>query len=178
MTEVFLGQIITVGFGFAPKGFAECNGQLLPIAQNQALFSLLGTMYGGNGTTTFALPNMQSRTPVGAGPSVDGGWNPAPYQYGETGGVENVTLLTPQLPAHTHNLCGCNATATSRAPTNNFYGTTVAATPIYAPTGGPQVPLMQTTIGTVGSTSPHPNLQPYRVINFCIATSGVYPSRD
>src|SRR5688572_5196786 len=78
MTEVFLGQIMTVGFGFAPKGFALCNGQLLPIAQNQALFSLLGTMYGGNGTTTFALTNMQSRTPVGAGQG-GGGWSPSPY---------------------------------------------------------------------------------------------------
>ncbi|ATE72338.1 phage tail protein [Lysobacter capsici] len=176
MTEVFLGQIMTVGFNFAPKGFALCNGQLLPIAQNQALFSLLGTMYGGNGTTNFALPNMQSRTPVGAGQSVDGGWNPTPYQYGETGGVENVTLLTPQLPSHNHQLCGVTTAAAGRNPTNNFYGTTSPA--IYAATGKTQVALSPATIGQTGSTSPHPNLQPYCVLNFVIATQGIYPSRN
>lgn len=167
---------MAVGFDFAPKGFALCNGQLLPIAQNQALFSLLGTMYGGNGTTNFALPNMQSRTPVGAGQSVDGGWNPTPYQYGETGGVENVTLLTPQLPSHNHQLCGVTAAAAGRNPTNNFYGTTSPA--IYAATGKTQVALSPATIGQTGSTSPHPNLQPYCVINFIIATQGIYPSRN
>lgn len=167
---------MAVGFNFAPKGFALCNGQLLAIAQNQALFSLLGTMYGGDGRTTFALPNMQSRTPVGAGQSVDGGWNPAPYQYGETGGVENVTLLTPQLPAHNHQFCGVTAAAAGRNPTNNFYGTTSPA--IYAATGKTQVALSPETIGQTGSTSPHPNLQPYCVINFIIALQGIFPSRN
>ncbi|KWS02541.1 Microcystin dependent protein [Lysobacter capsici AZ78] len=175
MTEVFLGQIMTVGFGFAPKGFALCNGQLLPIAQNQALFSLLGTMYGGNGTTTFALPNMQSRTPVGAGQG-GGGWSPSPYQYGETGGVENVTLLPPQLPAHNHNLCGVNTATNARNPTSNFYGTT--STAIYANTGQAQVALSPATIGQTGNTTPHPNLQPYCALNFVIATQGIYPSRN
>jgi len=169
MTEVFLGQIITVGFNFAPKGFALCNGQLMSIAQNQALFSLLGTTYGGNGQTTFALPDMRSRTPMSFGNSVN---------LGETAGVENVTLLTPQLPAHNHNLCGCNAVAGSRNPGGNFYGTTVAATPIYAATGGAQVPLAPTTIAQTGNTAPHPNMQPYLVINFCIALVGIYPSRN
>lgn len=177
MTEVFLGQIITVGFNFAPKGFALCNGQILSIAQNQALFSLLGTQYGGNGVTTFALPDMRSRTPVSYGNSVDSGWNPAPYQIGETGGVENVTLLTPQLPAHTHGLCGCATAATTRNPTANFYATT-ATVPLYANTGQAQVPLSATTIGPAGGTTPHPNLQPYLVINFCIALQGIFPSRN
>lgn len=175
MTEVFVGQIITTGFGFAPRGFAPCNGQLMPIAQNQALFSLLGTMYGGDGQTTFALPNMQSRTPVGAGQG-GGGWSPSPYQFGETGGVENVTLLTPQLPAHNHNLCGVTTAANGRNPSNNFYGTT--STPIYASTGKAQVALSPATIGQTGNTTPHPNLQPYCAINFCIALQGVYPSRN
>ena len=133
-------------------------------------------MYGGDGRTTFALPNMQSRTPVGAGPSVDGSWNPAPYQYGEIGGVENVTLLTPQLPAHNHNLCGVTTATNGRNPTNNFYGTTPSA--IYANTGQAQVPLSPATIGQTGSTTPHPNLQPYRTINFCIALQGIFPSRN
>ncbi|MGO1073262.1 phage tail protein [Lysobacter sp. CA199] len=176
MTEVFVGQIITVGFSFAPKGFALCNGQILSIAQNQALFSLLGTTYGGNGTTTFALPNLQSRTPVEFGASSDPGWSPTPYQLGETGGVENVTLLTPQLPVHNHNLCGVTAATTGRNPTNNFYGTT--STAIYAATGQTQVPLAPATIGSTGGTLPHPNLQPYLVINFCIALQGIYPSRN
>ncbi|MEH6420586.1 phage tail protein [Pseudomonas sp. CGJS7] len=176
MTEVFLGQIITVGFNFAPKGFALCNGQLLPVAQNQALFSLLGTQYGGNGVTNFALPDLRSRTPVGAGSSTDPGWSPAPYQIGQTGGVENVTLLTTQLPSHNHNLCGVNIATTGRNPTNNFYGTTPS--PIYANIGQAQVPLAMDTLGPSGSTQPHPNLQPYLTINFCIATVGIYPSRD
>lgn len=178
MTEVYLGQIIAVGFNFAPRGFALCNGQLLAIAQNQALFSLLGTTYGGNGQTNFALPDLRSRTPVGFGNSVDPSWNPSPYQLGETGGVENVTLLTTQLPAHTHAMAGSNVAATSRNPTNNFYGTTAAATPLYATTGQTQVPLSPTTVGPIGGTSPHPNLQPYRVITYCIALVGIYPSRN
>lgn len=167
---------MTFGFAFAPKGFAQCNGQLLSIAQNQALFSLLGTVYGGDGRTTFGLPNMQSRTPVGFGQSADQGYLPSPYAQGELGGVENVTLLTPQLPAHNHNLCGVTTATNGRNPTNNFYGTTPTA--IYANTGQTQVPLAATTIGQTGGTSPHPNLQPYRTINFCIALQGIFPSRN
>lgn len=176
MTEVFLGQIISFGFSFAPKGFAACNGQLLSIAQNQALFSLLGTTYGGDGRVNFGLPDLRSRTPVGFGASVDGSWNPSPYAWGEIGGVENVTLLTPQLPAHNHNLCGVSAAATGRNPTNNFYGTT--SNPIYANVGQAQVALSPATIGPSGGTQAHPNRQPYRVINFCIALQGIYPSRN
>ncbi|ALN57435.1 MULTISPECIES: phage tail protein [Lysobacter] len=176
MTEVFLGQITTFGFNFAPKNFAFCNGQLLAIAQNQALFSLLGTMYGGNGTTNFALPDLRGRTPVGAGNSVDPGWNPAPYPQGQSGGVENVTLLPTQMPNHNHTL-GCNTgAATSRNPNGLFLGTTDKE--IYSATGGPQVALSAATIGTAGSTQPHSNVQPYLAINFCIALNGIYPSRN
>lgn len=176
MTEVFLGQINTFGFNFAPKYFAFCNGQTLPIAQNQALFSLLGTMYGGNGTTNFVLPDLRSRTPVGAGNSTDPGWNPAPYNQGEIGGVENVTLLVTQMPNHNHTL-GCNSgAATSRNPTGLLFGTTDKE--MYATTGGAQVVLSPATIGTAGSTQAHANVQPYLAINFCIALSGIYPSRN
>lgn len=176
MTEVFLGQIITVGFNFVPKGFAYCAGQLLPIAQNQALFSLLGTTYGGNGQTTFALPDLRSRTPVGFGQSLDGGWNPTAYQLGETGGGENVTLLTTQLPAHNHSQVGTGTTADTRNPRGGLNGN--AAIPLYADVGGPQVALSPAVLGQTGGTQPHPNLQPYLAINFCIALTGIFPSRN
>ncbi|UHQ25055.1 tail fiber protein [Lysobacter sp. 5GHs7-4] len=174
MTEVFLGQIMLTGFPFAPKGFALCNGQLLAIAQNQALFSLLGTMYGGNGTTNFALPNMQSRTPTGAGNSVDPGWNPTPYTQGETGGVENVTLLTSQMPGHNHLVNGTNVAGALRNPTSGLYGTN--STNIFGPGTGALVPLQG--VGPAGGNQPHPNMQPYTVINFVIALAGIYPSRN
>lgn len=164
------------GFNFPPKGFAFCNGQLLAIAQNQALFSLLGTQYGGNGQTNFALPNLQGRTPVGFGNSVDPGWNPSPYNIGEIGGVENVTLLSTQLPTHAHGLTGTSGTANSRTARNNYYAKSTLD--MYALTNGPQVPLSQATLGPQGSTQPHPNLQPYLAINFCIALVGIYPSRN
>ncbi|KRG64278.1 MULTISPECIES: tail fiber protein [Stenotrophomonas] len=174
MTEVFLGQIMLTGFSFAPKGFALCNGQLLPVAQNQALFSLLGTMYGGNGTTNFALPNMQSRTPVGAGNSADSSWNPEPYNQGGIGGVESVTLLNTQIPPHNHQVNGTTTAGTARNPTGGLYGTNGSS--IFGPANGTPVPLQG--VGPGGGNQPHPNLQPYTVINFVIALSGIYPSRD
>ncbi|MGO4775788.1 phage tail protein [Lysobacter sp. 2RAB21] len=176
MTEPFIGQIQIFGFNFAPRGWAFCAGQTLPIQQNTALFALLGTQYGGNGTTNFALPNMQSRTPVGTGQSADGGWNPAPYNIGETGGVENVTLLPPQMPTHTHVMSGITAAATTRSPRDALYGNDTSQ--IYANTGGPQIPLGQNTLAQAGNTQPHSNIQPYLTINFCIAVQGIYPSRN
>jgi len=176
MTEVFLGQIMLTGFGFAPRGFAMCNGQLLPINQNQALFSLLGTSYGGNGTTNFALPNLMGRTPVGFGNSVGGGWNPTPYALGQVGGSENVTLTAAQLPSHNHLATGTTATGNLRNPTNGLYG--VAGANIYAQTGGPQVALSPNSVAPVGGNAPHENMQPYRAINFNIALNGTFPSRD
>ncbi|NTI26449.1 phage tail protein [Rhizobium rhizogenes] len=175
MSEVFLGQIMLAGFSFAPKGFAQCNGQILPISQNQALFSLLGTIYGGNGQTTFALPNMQSRTPVGFGASADSAWQPTPYLMGETGGVETVTLLQQQLPQHTHLATGTTSSGTVRNPGNALYGTNSAN--IYGASGGPQVVLSSQTVTPAGNGQPHDNMQPYDVINYCIALSGIYPSR-
>jgi len=174
MTEVFLGQIMLTGFQFAPKGFALCNGQLLPIAQNQALFSLLGTFYGGNGTTNFALPDLRGRAQAGYGNSVDPGWQPSPYSIGETGGVENVTLVLPQLPAHNHQCFGTTANGTVRNPTDALYGTNSVMT--YAPSNGPQVPVQG--LGTAGNTQAHPNMQPFQVISYSIALSGIYPSRN
>lgn len=176
MSEVYIGQILLTGFAFAPKYFALCNGGILPIAQNQALFSLLGTTYGGNGTTTFALPDLRGRTPTGFGPSADPNWNPAAYNLGQIGGAENVTLIGSQLPQHTHTVSGTNAAGTVRNPTGNLYGTNSAA--IYAAAGGSMVPLNPATLGSTGNTQPHPNMQPYRTISACIALQGIFPSRN
>ncbi|PWK85925.1 phage tail protein [Fulvimonas soli] len=166
MSQPFLGQIMPVAFNFAPKYFALCNGQLLPINQNQALFSLLGTYYGGNGTTNFALPDLRSRTPVGS----SNGTN-----VGEAGGVENVTLLTGQIPAHSHTFNANTAAGTSRIPGSGVLGAP-GSLKIYGSSGGSQVPL--NVLDNAGQTLPHPNLQPYTVLNFCIALQGLFPSRN
>lgn len=176
MADVYLGQIMMSGFGFAPRGFAACNGQLLPIAQNQALFSLLGTYYGGNGTTTFALPNLQGTTPVGAGNSADGSWQPSAYPIGTRAGAEAITLTLSQIPPHTHALNASTAPGTTKNPTNTLYGGS-GAEAIYG-TAGPQVPLNNQTLAQTGGNLAHNNMQPFQVLNFNIALSGVYPSRN
>jgi microcystin-dependent protein len=178
MSQYYLGQVMMTGWGFASRGFALCNGQLLPIQQNSALFSLLGTYYGGNGTTNFALPNLQSRTPVGQGSSVDPGWQPAPYPIGMTGGVENVTVLPTQMPSHTHTAQATTTPGDGRNQANGgFAASSMAGQPVYATAGGP-TPLSPTTIGMTGGTGPHTNIQPYEAISFQIAMSGVFPSRN
>jgi len=167
MSDPFLGQVMPVAFNFAPRGFAFCNGQLLPIAQNQALFSLLGTYYGGNGTTNFQLPDLRSRTPVGSTNGQD---------IGQTGGVENVTLLPTQMPSHYHSFNANNNTAgDQRSPAKGVLGTT-GTLQLYGSANGPQVPL--NVLDNAGQTLPHSNLQPYTVLNFCIALNGIYPSRS
>lgn len=175
MTDVYIGQVMLSGFSFAPKGFAQCNGQLVPIAQNQALFALLGVMYGGNGTTVFALPDLRGRTPVGSGPSADPSWQPANYTQGEPGGVEAVTLLQTNLPSHAHIANATTAAGVARNPNNALYGTPSES--IFGPSGS-LVPLAPTDISQTGSTQPHPNMQPFLTINFSIALSGIYPSRS
>jgi len=166
MSQPFLGQIMPVAFNFAPKGFAFCNGQLLPIAQNQALFSLLGTYYGGNGTTNFQLPDLRSRTPVGSSNGAD---------IGQIGGVESVTLLTSNLPTHNHSFKANTAAATAIDPSKGVFGNT-GSEQIYGASTGTQIPL--NVLDNAGQTLPHPNLQPYLVLNFCIALNGIYPSRS
>lgn len=174
MSEFFLGQIMLAGFTFAPRGFALCNGQVVTIDQNQALFTLLGTHYGGDGQTTFALPDLQSRTPVGFGSSYDPAWQPTPYQIGEVGGVESVTLVEQQLPQHIHLATGTTNSGTVRSPSNALYGTNSAD--IYGEPGGTQVVLSSQTVTPAGNGQPHDNMQPYDVISYCIALSGVFPS--
>ena len=176
MSEPFIGQILIVGFNFAPRGWAFCNGQILSIAQNTALFSLLGTTYGGNGQTTFALPNLQSRVPLhfGQGPGLSG------YSLGELSGTETVTLNSSQMPQHTHTntvaFNASNASASDTVPTGNF----LAADNQYKSTANTTLnaAAVQVTIQPAGGSQPHENRQPYLALNFIIALEGIFPSRN
>jgi microcystin-dependent protein len=165
MATPYLGEIKVLSFGFAPKGWAQCNGQLLPINQNQALFSLLGTMYGGNGQTNFALPDLRARIPVHMG---DG------LVQGQKGGEQAHTLTMNEMPAHEHFAVGSSAGADAAVPASNFLG---AANNMYAPAAN-LIPLHPSSIRTVGGSQPHENEQPYLTLNLCIALIGVYPSRN
>lgn len=158
---------------FAPRNWALCNGQILPISQNTALFSILGTTYGGNGQTTFALPDLRSRVPVHPGQ----GLGLSPYTLGQQGGTETVTLLSNQMPAHTH-LLACNgSSAGATSATNNFSGSLArGATGTYAATSDNT--MNPAAIGVAGGSQPHENLQPFLAVNFIIATSGLFPSRN
>jgi microcystin-dependent protein len=171
VTEPFIGQIILVPYNFAPRGYAFCQGQILSIAQNTALFSLLGTTYGGNGQTTFALPDLRGRAPLsqGQGPGLSN------YSLGEQGGVESVTLISQQMPQHNHFLSVNNQGAATGRPSGQFPG--VAAANAYAPatdgtTFAPQA------ISLTGGSQPHENRQPYLALNYCIALEGIFPSRN
>ena len=174
--DPFLGEIKLVGFNFAPQGWALCDGQVLSIAQNTALFSLLGTMYGGDGISTFALPDLRGRVPIhqGDGPST------SQYVIGQVGGTEAVTLTSSQMPSHGHALSGNSAAGTLNTPQNNFVagvsaGTGKPATPSYNPTS--DVQLNGASVGFAGGNQPHTNVQPYLCVNFIIALVGIFPSR-
>ena len=181
MSEPFLAQIQIFAFNFAPVGWATCNGQTLAISQNTALFSLLGTTYGGNGTSTFALPNLQSSVPVG---SEGGSPGPGltPRELGEAGGVENVTLLLNEMASHTHTANCTAAQGNSLNPAGSVWSTDVAGNNEYSsgPVAGSMSPLATSLSGgnANGSTQPHPNIQPYLALNFCIALRGIFPTRN
>lgn len=181
MSECFLGQIMMTGFGFAQRHFAQCNGQVMAISQNQALFALLGTAYGGNGQTTFALPDLRSRTPAGGIASADRNWLPEPYVPGQASGFENITLLPTQLPMHTHMVTVTSDVGTS-ANARRTSGLTLASTAPAAMTfyGPPDaaVPLGGGPLEPAGGNQPHSNLQPYSTINFNIALAGIFPSHN
>jgi microcystin-dependent protein len=167
--EPFLGQLMLVPYNFAPQGWAFCNGQILPISQNSALFSLLGTTYGGNGQTTFALPDLRGRVAIsaGQGPGLQN------YSLGEAAGSEAVTLLSTQMPAHTH-LVGASTGSAQATPDNAFPGSD-GSTQIYdmaaSTTMSPQM------IQPAGGSQPHENRQPYLAFKYIIALVGFYPSR-
>jgi microcystin-dependent protein len=183
MSEPYMSQIMMFGGNFAPKRYAFCNGALLSIAQNAALFSLLGTTYGGNGVQTFGLPNLQSSLPLswGQGPGLSN------YTLGQVGGSQNVTLNQNDVPPHVHFLmASTNPSATTSAYIQNTMvpGTppSTSATLYMNPTTTPPLPIphkmLPTACGMTGSSLPHPNLMPSLCITFVIATSGVFPSRN
>lgn len=164
MATPYIGQILVCAFNFAPKNFALCNGQLLSIQQNAALFSLLGTYYGGNGTTTFALPNLQGRCVLHQGAS---------YTLGQVGGELNHTLLANELPAHLHPMGGSSAAGAVALATGNFSG--VSDTNPYS---GSQNTTLGSGSNPTGGGQSHANQSPYLVVNFCIALYGIFPSRN
>jgi len=178
MSEFYIGQIMMAGFSFAPKYWAQCNGQIMPIAQNTALFSLLGTQYGGNGIQTFALPDLRGRVPVAGGGSADPAWLPPQVPYGGQDGNEAVTLLPDQLPAHGHQVIGVTTVGDNRNPSSRTFASTNGGVKFYAPQGSAEVEQAATSVATAGSSAAHPNMQPYTTLNFCIALSGIYPSRN
>jgi len=167
----FLGEIEIVGFNFAPTGWATCDGQLLSIASNTALFSLLGTQFGGDGIHNFALPDLRGRMAIGLGQ----GPGLQSYVIGETGGEEQVTLTVGQMPAHTHRAMGSSASADSTAVGGNVWGTTAVF--LYS-SGSPSVSMNPLAIGGVGGSLPHENRPPFLVMNFIIALQGIFPSRS
>jgi microcystin-dependent protein len=176
MDEPYLGEIRPIAIAYAPKGWAFCTGQLLPIAQNQALFSLLGTTFGGNGQTTFGLPDLRGRIAVGTG-QLPGG---STYIQGQQGGQENVTLTTTQIPAHTHAVTGTLQTSDSPesdTPVSNFPASSGRPQFTNGAANAPMATLAGTT-NSAGGTQAHPNRQPYLAINYVIALVGLYPSRS
>jgi len=170
MSEPFLGQIILFAGNFAPVGWAFCEGQLLPISQNAALFAILGTTYGGNGTTTFALPDLRGRFPIGPGQ----GPGLTNHILGETGGSETLTLTISQLPSHTHQLIGTANAATTGNPTGQVLANSRDA--IYG-SASTTVNLSTASIGTAGSNLPSEIMPPYQGLNYIIALQGVFPTR-
>jgi microcystin-dependent protein len=166
MSTPYLGEIRIVSFNFAPKGWALCNGQLLPINQNQALFALFGTTYGGNGQTNFALPNLQGRVPIHFGNGIS---------LGEAAGQENTTLILSQLPTHNHSVNAANTTTGNVTnPTNGFFSN--SAPPQIYSAGAPSATFQPTTISATGGSQPHNNMQPSLVLNMIVALQGIFPS--
>ena len=179
MATPFVGEIHCFGFTFPPKGWAYCNGQLLAISSNTALFSLLGTFYGGNGTSNFQLPDLRGRVPIGQGQ----GPGLSDFVIGEQDGVETVTIINSEMPAHNHLLYGATAAANDKRPkTGAAFATSTKSGPVspgdhYAAPGA-TVALNAGTVQATGGHLAHNNLQPYLTLNFCIALQGIFPARN
>jgi len=167
MSEPFLAEVRIVGFNFAPRGWAFCDGQILPINQNQSLYCLLGTTYGGDGRTTFALPDLRGRTPIHFGSS---------FQLGQKLGEETHTLIVAETPQHTHTLSGSAANADTPLATDTALATN-SATDLYNDPTNLQ-DMAPASVATTGSSQGHENMQPFLALNFCIALSGLFPSRN
>lgn len=166
MAEPFIGEIRVFASSVVPKGWAACNGQLLPLNQNQALYAILGTTYGGNGTTNFALPNLQGRAPVHVGNGVS---------LGESAGEETHTLTVPEMPAHNHQVVADSAEGTSASPDNGYWAANAQVSPYAAQA---TTTLAANAIASAGGSQAHNNMQPFLVANFCIAVQGIFPSRN
>lgn len=174
MSDQFVGEIRVFPFNFAPLGWAMCNGQLLPISQNTALFSLLGTNFGGNGTSNFALPNLQGSFPVhwGQGPGLP------LIDLGQVGGSTTETLLVTQIPSHSHTVQAAT-TGNASSPSNAVFGGGARGKPpAYGPTSGTEVNMSGLAVAKTGGSQPHSNMPPYVTFNFCIALQGIFPARS
>ena len=169
MSDPFVAEIRMFGFNFAPTGWAQCNGQLLPISQNTALFSLLGTFYGGDGKSTFALPDLQGGVPIHQGQ----GQGLSQYVIGQQGGSDFVTLITSEMPLHTHTFTASEELVNENNVTDNFFG--AGETRYAAPAA--LTPMAFQALAPAGGSLPHNNLMPYLVVNFCIAMQGIFPPR-
>jgi microcystin-dependent protein len=165
MAEPFLAEIRLMSFNFAPRGWAHCNGQLLPINQNQALFSLLGTTYGGDGRVNFALPDLRARVPIHVGNG---------HTLGEKGGEQAHTLSIAEVPTHTHSLNATSATGTALIPAGNLLAT--GNLPAYLSPDANLAPMSPSTVTNVGGSQAHLNMQPFLTLSFCIALQGIFPS--
>ena len=167
MAQPYVGEIRMFAGSFEPNGWRFCNGQLLPISQNDTLFQLIGTTYGGDGESTFALPDLRSRIPIHQGNG---------FTLAETGGAEEITLTAQQIPAHTHAFLGTDDLATTNAPANNVFAKSSGATIFPYGTDQPLTTLHPNTIPPAGGSQPHTNFQPYLCINYIISLFGIFPS--
>lgn len=167
MSDAFISEIRIFSISYAPRGWAFCNGQLLPIAQNQALFSLLGTTYGGDGRVNFALPDLRGRVPIHTGNG---------HTLGERGGEQAHTITTQEMAAHSHTLNAVTATGDAVVPTNNALADSPSQ--LYAPAAGSLTPLLPASVTTVGGSQAHQNMEPFLTLTFCICLSGIYPSQN
>ena len=176
MSEPYISEVRMFSFDFPPKGWAACDGQLLPINQNQALFAILGTTFGGNGTTNFALPDLRGRTPIHPGTHAGG----ANHILGERAGEESHALGLAEVPTHTHVAQGTGATPGTTNPANNLLATLSAGRRPLTPYGAPTAltPLHPSSITNAGANQGHNNMQPFLTVNFCMALAGIFPSRN
>ena len=171
MAQPYVGEIRLFAGNFAPAGWSFCSGQLLPISENETLFQLIGTTYGGDGQETFALPNMQSRLPMHMGSR-----NGTTYQMAELAGVEQVTLTTNQIPSHTHTLLASTASGSQPSPAGGVPAAQSAVS-LYKPSNvPPNIPMFATAISVDGASQPHDNMHPFLCINFIISLFGIFPS--